>query len=302
MPQNKAPISTNTVRNKKPVVEDVAEPVEPTNKVISFTDLSSILNSNSGSGYYEIYIPSQDKTYTFKQLTVGQQRSISKNSADFEQRKEQTMLRVNILKELCLDKTIEPLNFTWPEFVMCLAQIRDNNFTTPITFKLKCPDQKECQAKFDYDVDLGQIISNLEDLTRGAIESDYRFEFEMNGHTITFILNYPTVNKYVDMLEYSSKIQNQEDAENFATVAFSYAYIKNILVDGQKVVGNTFNDIRSLTNYIDTTLQFDYVKYIETLDKYFDKYTKVLEVEATCPKCKKKVPLTLDIDDFFYHS
>ena len=100
MPQNKAPISTNTVRSKKSIIEDT---VEPTNKVISFTDLSSILNSNSGSGYYEIYIPSQDKTYTFKQLTVGQQRSISKNSADFEQRKEQTMLRVNILKELCLE-------------------------------------------------------------------------------------------------------------------------------------------------------------------------------------------------------
>ena len=41
MPQNKAPISTNTVRSKKSIIEDVAEPV---NKVISFIDLSSILN------------------------------------------------------------------------------------------------------------------------------------------------------------------------------------------------------------------------------------------------------------------
>ena len=89
----------------------------------------------SGSGFYDIFIPSTNETYSFKQLTVGQQRSISKNSSDFKDKFTQTKLRLAILKEAlfkCKRRFYKKL--LGPEFVYILAQIRDNNFAEELIF------------------------------------------------------------------------------------------------------------------------------------------------------------------------
>ena len=73
-------ITTNTNRTNEvtaPVVNQVVE--QP--KTLNFAAVSKLLNEANGSGFYDIFIPSSNETYSFKQLTVGQQRSISKNSS-----------------------------------------------------------------------------------------------------------------------------------------------------------------------------------------------------------------------------
>ena len=68
------------------------------NNVISFDTFTQELNASSSLGVYDITFPSLNKTYTFKQLTVGQQRTISKNSADIENKVAQIENRLKLLK------------------------------------------------------------------------------------------------------------------------------------------------------------------------------------------------------------
>jgi len=313
---NKPPVTIKKSTSKKTSIHDnIEETINPkkveTDNTISFDALSKLLSTNDASGFYDITIPSLGKTYSFKQLTVGQQRSISKNSEDFKDRELQTKIRLGIIKQICLDKDIDPEKFTWPEFVYTLAQIRDNNFTDDIAFTLTCHNKddegNECLGKFDYTVDLGSIIKKLETVITEAININKSYSFEMNGHNIEFILNYPITKKYLDMINYGSKFKTKvndklEDAEDLSLSAFAYSYIRQIKFDDKPVEGSMYNNIEALSKFIDSTFKFDFNDYLIKLDENFKQYIDVLNITTTCPKCGKEVKFSLDIDDFFIRS
>ena len=291
-------ITTNTNRTNEvaaPIIDQVVE--QP--KTLNFAAVSKLLNEANGSGFYDIFIPSSNETYSFKQLTVGQQRSISKNSSDFKDKFTQTKLRLAILKELCLNTNIDFTKITWPEFVYILAQIRDNNFTDELIFNVKCQEES-CGAKFDYTVNFGELISNLEAIIKDAVSDNKIFEFKMGDHTVKFIMNYPTVERYLDMMNFAAKLSDEEQDD--ASTIFVYAYIKDIYIDDAKLDNNEFVSTQKLAEFIDTTFRFDFLKYVEFLNKEFERFVKVLDISVACPKCKTNIPFTLDLDDFFIRS
>lgn len=291
-------ITTNTNRTNEvtaPVVNQVVE--QP--KTLNFAAVSKILSEASGSGFYDIFIPSTNETYSFKQLTVGQQRSISKNSSDFKDKFTQTKLRLAIIKELCLNANVDFTKITWPEFVYTLAQIRDNNFAEELIFNVKCQEES-CGAKFDYTINFGELISNLEAIIKDAVSDNKIFEFKMGDHTVKFIMNYPTVERYLDMMNFAAKLSDEEQDE--ASTIFVYAYIKDIYIDDAKLDNNEFVSTQKLAEFIDTTFRFDFLKYVEFLNKEFERFVKVLDISVACPKCKTNIPFTLDLDDFFIRS
>ena len=215
--------------------------------------LQNLLKNSSAAGYYDIYFPTLGKTFQFKQLTVGQQRTISKNSSNFKEKAEQTKLRMALLKELCLDSTFNPEKITWPEFINALIEVRENNFIDPIVFNIKCTNTENCKGtSFEYTLDLNKVSTEFKEKVIDKLSSKF-YEFTMGDNKIQFELNYPDLKKYILMLETVGENLNGD-----SMVYFAYSYIKNILVNGKEVKDDKLNDLKQLVKLIDETFNFNF--------------------------------------------
>lgn len=300
--------SAKVFSDESPYVEQTVEKQEPSypknfvDNVISINSIKSILDASNSSGFYDIYFPSIDKTYTFKQLKVGQQRSISKNSADFENKTAQVKLRLSILKSICLDESFDPMQITWPEFVSALIKVRINNFLDPLTYNIKCNNEK-CKIKFKYDVSLDESVENIDKIIQETINTKNKeFKFKMNDIEIKFDLDFISMEKYFSILNYIDERNNElEEINTDELSVFTYSYIKDIYINNVKVdIESIRLDPKEFTKFIEDTFSFNYNSFIVEINKYFEKFSLAISrLIVKCPKCKQEQTLILDIEDFF---
>lgn len=303
----KKPRNTQTKRVPIPEpghVEETLQQMQNKSEILSFDSIKEILSQSNGSGFYNIYVPSLNKELTFKQLTVGQQRSIAKNSADYNNIASNIKNRASILKTICVSsEDIDFLNITWPEFVYILAIVRANNFTDELKYKIQCSDTEKCNTSYEYSVNFDEIISNLEKVIN-KINDNKIFAFNMGDNKIEFIMNYPSVKKYNELLEFQEKILRlqkegkEEEIESAMLDSFSYAFIKNIKFNGNLI------DIKAETSLdlyrkIDETFNFNFASLLKFIDNEFSDFQMALSKKLHCPKCNSITEFDLGIDDFF---
>lgn len=283
-------------------------------KVISFDSFTKELQSSSSLGVFDITFPSLGKTYSFKQLTVGQQRSISKNSADLENKVAQIENRIKLLGALCQDDSFDPYSITYPEFIMAMAYIRENNFGDELDLTYVCPNEK-CKMHIPVHLNMADIISKLE-VECEKFEESWEWSFNAGENKITFILNYPNVKDYLLMIKMyaahaQDKIKNSKETdinnidfsiENEDTaVAFIYSYIKGIKLNDNLVDMSPLNNmpIEDKIEFFETQLKFDLLKFAKSINDKVGNIIEVTKIKAICPKCKKPIETIVDIDSFF---
>lgn len=267
--------------------------------VIDINQVVDLLGSNTGSGVYEISFPSIGKTYQFKQLTVAQQRTLSKNSSA-ENRSEQLVMRCALLKEICLDKSFDPAKINFAEFVNALITIRNNNFIDDLKFNVKC-DNEECgTTSFPYTINLIEVQEKLENLLSELEHKEkHYFEFEINGKEIKFELSFPKMSSYIALSKYYAKKENQKHAD---VALFIYPYIQNIFIDDSLVNIDSIRDnIIKFKDFIDNTfIKMSFKQFAESVNAGFSEITDTMfTYKATCPNCGEVKELQLEIDDFF---
>lgn len=275
-------------------------PVKPAvpNNTINISDIASILATNSSSAYYKIEFPSLGKEYTFKQLTLGQQRTISKHSADYENRAEQMRIRLGMLKSICLDADFDPFKITWAEFINALLIVRNSNFLDDLKYNIKC-NSKDCDVTFPFTVDLIELSEKLNNIVKRIhAKQDKFFEFEINGRVVRFDLDFPLMTDYIVLAERYS----DSDEEDVDVAAFIYPYIREIYIDGVRVDTTEIKkDIKKFQDFIDETfIGMSFKQFAIRVGEIFDEFSSsISSYEITCPVCKNTRTLSLDIDDFF---
>lgn len=296
---DEVPIPVPTI---KPAVQDPVQDEDqieetPTNTVIEISELADLLKTDSSQAAYEIYFPSKKKSYQFKQMTVGQQRLISKQSADFENRVEQLKSRISLLNALCLDPTFDALEINWAEFCNAIIAIKANNSIEPLSYQLSC-DNKDCDAKFPLTVNFDEISSKLDALVRTEVDKEVFFEFEMAGKKIRFYLKFPDMKRYLKLAELFMK--NKKYSEDSA--AFDYPYINKITIDGKEVnIESKKMNLIEFINFIDNTFTgLDFRKFEKKINDSFSAFVEAMtEYEVSCPVCRTVKKVSITIDDFF---
>lgn len=280
------------------VTSNTAEPEEMKKTTIEMNSVAALLGSNTSSGLYEINFPSTGKTYQFKQLTVAQQRTLSKNSSA-ENRAEQLVMRMALLKELCMDKTFNPYDINFAEFINALITIRNNNFIDDLKFNIKC-DNEDCGATtYPYTINLIEVQESLEEKLSQLNDHKKFFEFDINGKTVRFDLSFPKMSNYVALSKYYTKKENQKDTD---IALFIYPYIQGISIDGNEVnIDSVRNNLIAFREFIDNTfIGLRFKKFTEAInDNFSDIADTVFTFDTKCPTCGTVKQLQVDLDDFF---
>lgn len=319
------PVTTNKTARHEPVegteVAPIEEPapieVKPT--VLNIKDVASLLKDSTSGGFYTIKFNSINKEYSFKQLTVGQQRSISKNSADFENGADQIKLRLGILKAICLDPDFDPMQIDYMDFVKALLIVRNENFVDPIQLTVPCKGDA-CEAKCPVEIDLNEIIEKLEGISVRVAETKPTFEFDVGKNHVRFELSSSKMDAFYAMTKYMSikvkaeakkkKAQGmtQEEIEQSMRMNMDdlglvmYTFINKIFINDIPVeITDIKLDPSNFMKFIDENfISMDFRKFASVIDENFSEFSeKIWKHEFECPVCHHINTLELDLDSFF---
>lgn len=284
----------------QPVVQQ--QPMVPEQpKVFNISDVSKLFAESNSSGVYEINFPSVGKSYKFKQLTLGQQRTLSKTSNDFKNRADQLRVRMALMKNICLDPTFNPEAVTWADFINALIIIRNENFIDELKYNIKCDNENCEQKEFPITVPLDEISVKLTELIEKVEAQDKFFEFEVGENKVKFHLSFPKMTTYLKLAEIFAKEKNKQASDDLAL--FLYPYISGIDVNGTPVdVSGIITDINKFRDFIDTTFVrgLSFKQFALKVSEYFEEFsTYISEYKAKCPFCGTEKTIPFEIDDFF---
>ena len=286
-----------------------------TNNVISFDTFAQELNASSSLGVYDITFPSLNKTYTFKQLTVGQQRTISKNSADIENKVSQIDNRLKLLNVLCQDESFDPWSITYPEFILAMAQIRDNNFGSEIKFNYTCQND-DCKMTIPITFNIASTITRLEEECDKAANEKWEYVEEIGKNKLVFGIKYPNIKDYIiitkefaamakqrmkesgekDMTKLNFDVENEDTA-----MAFMYSYIDYIKFNEKSVDMTPIKEMHPLDRmkFFEDNIKFNLIKFSTFIQEKMNELIELTKIRAVCPKCRKQHELIVDVDSFF---
>lgn len=275
---------------------------------------NSILNifkNEFASTVNVVYINSIDQDVKFREITVTEQKSLSKTMIENENRKDIVYdAQCALINKLCLDKIetveIDPETeehkikyidfdiYKLTEFdrIRILLEIYQNNYFKN-DIKFTC---KECGFNNSYKLDFSKVVNKLNEFSL----EDISYYMEDKNHRYCFILNYPTVKtvsnfyKYY-MRKYKGLNQKQKEVmDNIGNIDYINLFIKSIeitnKISGEKNVADlsimTNSDIEELISYFPQNIIFGeedgVLKYVAT--EFLEKINKTFEYEK-CAQC-----------------
>ena len=274
-----------------------------------------LLEKSFGESIDNIYIPSLKKEVGFRPLTVGMQKSISKMSIDFEFDLDYQLLKVSTLKTLCIED-IDFLKLTEVDFIAILAQLRQNNFTEPLTLILNCLNP-ECKKQYNFNINLEQIIQKCKEYERHTEMIKKQAQIGDEMVEFTFELQESTVMSNLEYLHYTKLISenNEEDVvdiNNSQLLAYPLKFIRNIYIGGQQITQTIDGEVKPFSDLP----MIEKIRFIDTLPpkvysegknsvlsqvlKHYP-HSRLLSLfpTAKCPYCKTKREGVVTNDSFF---
>lgn len=273
---------------------------------LDITSAMKMLNEGNGISTYPVYVPSLKRNIMFKTLTVGEQKTLSKEAIENEDgfyvclcaviaKLSTEELDFNVLNEI--DKT------------SILAGIKKNNFVGNEVLNIICA---KCSQKFTIDYD---PIVHISKFLKVEIPRSF-FEISSNGKVFKFDLSLPSINfvvmfrTYMNALKERAKFELKDDKEQFEIMMANvseylskyqdFTYVRKIFIDGQEIDGFDSADIPTRDELIDalpvTVMGALQKKIKETFEPLFEGMSQ----EITCPYCKDKIVDTINMDGFFY--
>ena len=241
-----------------------------------------------------IMVNSAEKEYHFRDVTVNEQKTLSKTSIQNEARKDIIYdTQCQLINTLCLDKGFNVYSLTEFDRIKILMMLYQNNFQKN-EIKYKCT---ECGAENIYTVDFQKIIDKLDKFDL----SDDVFTAEDGRKIFKFTINYPLVrsvsNFYKDyMKKYKGKSKMEmEILDNLGNVDYINLYIRRVEMIDKNDPNDRVQADLSLMTYQETEKFIDMFPQNVILDedngvigyitsKFINKLNKVFEYE-NCPQC-----------------
>jgi hypothetical protein len=265
-----------------------------------------LLNESNGTHSYEIYIPSFGKNLSFKPITTGQQKTISKFSigtkVDYQFNFNYEMLKLGLFDTLVIEDEIPSNQLTEIDMIAFFAGVRFNNISDPLEINFTCGN---CGTSFESSIDLEKIIENCKNYKA----PEFEFSFNMNDNAYDLEIAEPTYKNLLELEEYlvqMKKTMNYSTDEIIELRAFSKpsVYIKTVKINGQEIDGFSsagFVEKLTLYNSLPPKITFN------GKDSILNLILKDFDLEAAqnmmgsidCPNCKNKLEGVLTNDSFF---
>lgn len=134
----------------------------------------------------KIYINSLGREVSFREITVAEQKKLSRIMIDNEDRKDIVYdAQCAILQNICLEDGLDIYNLTEFDKIKLLLLLYQRNMAKhDITFV--CP---ECHSENKYQIDFTNVISKLDHFDM----SDKPYEYENQNWKFKFTISYPKV-------------------------------------------------------------------------------------------------------------
>lgn len=294
------------------------------------TGNNSILNvfkDEFASTVNVVFINSLNKKLKFKEVTVTEQKTLSKIMIENETKKDIVYdAQCALIDKLCLDKnidveTIDPetneVSVTQKKFsiydltefdrIRILMEIYQNNYFKN-EIKYTC---EECGFENIYNIDFTQISSKLDEFDL----KDIQYYIEDRNHSYCFTLNYPIVQNVSNFYKsYSKKTKGlsqkqREMSESFEQMEYFNLFIKSIevtnKVTNKKTIADlttmSFKDIEELISFFPQNIVFGeengLIKFIAT--EFLEKINNIFTYEK-CINCGAATTEGIgSISDFF---
>lgn len=253
----------------------------------SNADMINALKQSFATTVKKVFINSFQREVGFREITVLEQKQLSRIMIDNEQRKDIIYdAQCALLNKICLDDTFDIYNATeFDKIKLLIAVYQSNMFKNEIAFTCK-----NCGAENKYKLDFQEVFQKLDtfDIT------DKKFHFENDSWEFDFIIGYPTVKRvsqfYKDYTErYRTASYKEIEAMNeMMNADYATTFMKSVQVKSKsngnaqtldfglfstKEVETTISLFPQDVMYADDgVLNFITTQFIERINKQFEQH------------------------------
>lgn len=274
-------------------------------------DKNSLMNSfkqEFSTSVIPIYINSLKRTVNFREVSVKEQKSLSKSMIQNENRKDIVYdIQCALINKLALEDGFDVYKLTEFDRIRILMEIYSSNYIqNDITFK--CP---ECGTENVYKLDFEKITNRMNEFTM----EPQSFSVEDKMRIYNFTINYPSVFTVSDFYkEYFKQYKNvnskeREVLDNMGNVEYMNLFINEIeIVNKNTKVKNkadltllTLSEIQQIFAMLPQNIIFDdrkgVVQFVTT--QFIEKINNVFQYEK-CAQCGYQTHEGMgDLVDFF---
>ena len=290
------------------VINNSNETAIQATQAINKNSLMNSFKQEFATSVIPIYINSLKRTVNFREVSVKEQKSLSKTMIQNESRKDIVYdTQCALINKLCLEDGFDVYKLTEFDRIRILMEIYSSNYIQN-DIKFKCPD---CGCENVYRIDFEKIIAKMNDFD--LTQKTYSMEDKVRVYN--FKLNYPMVYNvsefYKDYLkQYKSATQKEREMlDNMGNIEYINLFISEIeIINKQTQTRNkadltlmSLAEIEQLFSLFPQNIMFDektgVIQHI-TVD-FIDKINKVFQYEK-CAQCGYQTQEGVgDLIDFF---
>ena len=271
---------------------------------MNLDDAINLVSESNGSHVYEVFIPSLKKELTFKPITTGQQKTLSKFSMDAKEFNfKYELLKLSLFDNLLVGEDgLSSSCLTEIDLISLLAGLRLNNMSDPLEIEMYCGS---CTHKFNYAIDFEKIIETCKKYEFPLFD----FSFDANDIHYDLVIADPTYKNLIELDEYIRQMaiemkMDEEDITDFRAFNKPATFIKTVSINGNIVEGFSdagFIDKLKFYNMLPPKITFGGKKSILNLilDEFDLSASDNMMGKINCPNCKHEMEDVLTNDNFF---
>lgn len=268
-------------------------------------DILNALDKQFSTNVTSIYVNSFKREVSFRDVTVKEQKTLTKIIIDNEGREdivyESTLA---MIQSLTLDKELDCLDLTeFDRLKILLALYRQNFFNNKVEFVCK-----HCDHKGKYELDFDKILESLDNIDT----SDKFITIENATHSFIFNVGFPNVKNVRAYLKQMYKEKKDKNVINkLGAIDYVDLFIKDIKIvnksDNEEIVIDlsncSINDVEEVLSKLPQGVLLN-----RSGDSLMDKLTKdfLSTINSSfskniCENCGKEIELNVGFSDFFLY-
>ena len=195
-----------------------------------------------------VYVNSLKREVPFREITVNEQKTLSKIMYQNEQRRDVVYdTQCQLINKLCLEDDFDVYRVTEFDRIKILMDIYSGNYFNN-DVRYKCP---ECGTENVYRLDFNAIERKLDEFSR----EDVVFNTEDRQRNYTFVLNYPYVSSVSNFYRNYMKVykntttKEREVLDSIGNIDYTNLFIKEIQMVKKDDPGNKLVADLTIMNY-----------------------------------------------------
>lgn len=198
-------------------------------QIVSKQDFINALKQDFTTTLRKVYINSLKREVAFREITIKEQKTLSRIMIDNESRKDVVYdAQCALINNCCLDENFNVYAVTdFDKIKLLMFLYQTNMFKNEVSFKCA-----ECGTVNKYKLDFTNVLKNLDQYTL----DDKKYEFSNGIWKFDFVLNYPLVDVVSDYYKsYASKYKDATQKEietinNQMNIDYTMLFIKSVTI------------------------------------------------------------------------